>query len=187
MSTEVTTQSGSSSKSSWMIELAKIGVPSLMSLITIIFGYYIYGLQTDIQAKVDSSQEILRNQLALQAALGEEFYKRRLSVYENACKELAAAEAALNNAGSGITEAKTSAIDVFIKLEQLNKGNAFYWSPSLREGLTQFWAMGTHTLRYDQYDEEQSDQISKEIATLHEQMKKDLNVADLSEIMNQKK
>jgi hypothetical protein len=186
MSTESVT-TGSSAKTSWMFELAKIGLPTILSLITAVFGYYIYGRQTEIQARIDSSQEILRQQLALQSALGEEFYKRRLSVYENACKELAAAEAALNNAGSGITEAKTSAIDVFIKLEQLNKGNAFYWSPNLQEGLTQFWAMGTHTLRFDQYDEGQSDQISKEIATLHEQMKKDLNVADLSEIMKQKK
>ena len=186
MSTESVT-TGSSAKESWMFELTKIGLPTILSLITAVFGYYIYGRQTDIQAKVDSSQEILRSQLAFQSTLKEEFYKRRLVVYENACKELAAAEAALNNAGSGATEDKTHAIDAFIKFEQLNKGNAIYWSPPLHDGLTQFWALGTRTLRTDNYDDSgQSEEISKEIALLHEQMKKDLNV-ELSVIMKQTK
>jgi hypothetical protein len=157
----------------WIFELVKLAVPSL---ITIIFGYYIYVVQTDIKAKVDTNQETLRSQLAFQSALKEEFYKRRLSVYENACRELANAQAALNNAGN-TTEAETQAFDIIAKFDQLNKGNSLYWSHDLQDGLDAFWTLGVDKLRFKKWDDaEANEKISKGIAALHQQMKTDLNV-----------
>jgi phosphoenolpyruvate-protein kinase (PTS system EI component) len=173
------TESDSNAKGRWVSELLKLAVPSL---ITIFVGTYLYVTQLDIKAKVDSNQELMKSQLALK----EEFYKRRLSRYEDACRELATAEAALNNAGSQIIEDETLAIDAFIKFEQLNKGNTIYWSRDLQDGLTQFWALGVEKLRYRKWDDQEvNERINNEITTLHNQMKSDLNVADLSTIMKQ--
>lgn len=175
------TESDNNVKVGWIFELLKLAVPSL---ITIFFGYIIYGMQTDIKAKVDSNQETLKNQLAFQSALKEEFYKRKLSRYEDACLQLAVTEAALNNAGSQTTEDETRAIDAFIKFEQLNKGNTIYWSKELQDGLTQFWVTGIGKIKERKWDDREVDQqISNEITALQQQMKSDLNVADLSTIM----
>jgi hypothetical protein len=169
------TESDSNAKAGWISELLKLAVPSL---ITIFFGFIIYGMQTDIKAKVDSNQEVLRNKLAFQAALKEEFYKRMLSRYEDACVQLAITEAALNNAGSQTTEDETQAIDAFIKFEQLNKGNTIYWSPDLQKGLTQFWATGLGKIKEKKWNDRDVDQqILNEIMALHTQMKNDLDVS----------
>ncbi|MDQ2974177.1 MAG: hypothetical protein M3R69_02050 [Acidobacteriota bacterium] len=174
------TESDSNAKAGWIFELLKLAVPSL---ITIFFGYIIYGMQTDIKAKVDSNQEILRNKLAFQAALKEELYKRKLSRYEDACVQLAVTEAALNNAGSQTTEDETRAIDAFIKFEQLNKGNTIYWSQDLQKGLTQFWATGLGKIKEKKWDDREVDQqIINEITALHTQMKSDLEISDLPTI-----
>lgn len=166
-----------------LFELLKVGVPVVVA----VFGYLIYGTQADIKAKLDTNQEIMKNQLAFQSALKEEFYKRRLSRYEDACRELAAAEAALNNA-SGTIENETSAIDVISRFDQLNKGNTLYWSHNLQNGLDQFWALGVEKLKDRKWDDQSLDErITKEIAALHEQMKTDLNVADLATILKQAK
>jgi phosphoenolpyruvate-protein kinase (PTS system EI component) len=166
-----------------ILESIKIAIP----FITLVFGYYIWTNQTDIKAKVDSNQEAMKTQLAFQSALREEFYKRRLSRYEDACRELAATEAALNNAG-GTIENEVQALDVIAKFDQLNKSNTLYWSSGLQNRLDQFWALGVEKLKDRKWDDQDvNDRISKEIADLHEQMKNDLNVADLATLMKQAK
>jgi len=166
-----------------ILELIKIAIP----LVTLVFGYYIWTNQTDIKARVDSNQEALKTQLAFQSALREEFYKRRLSRYEDACRELAATEAALNNAG-GTIDNEIQALDVIAKFDQLNKSNTLYWSSGLQNGLDQFWALGVEKLKDRKWDDQDvNDRISREIAELHEQMKNDLNVADLATLMKQTK
>ena len=151
------------------------------SLITIVFGYFIYGAQMDLQTKVDNT----KNELAFQSALREEFYKRRLSRYEDVCKELADAEAALNNAGVETTDV-TQATLAISKFDRVNKGNTLYWSPGLQNGLDEFWALGIKKLK-NVNDPAVNENLDKKIAALHEQMKKDLNVPDLGTIMKQSK
>jgi phosphoenolpyruvate-protein kinase (PTS system EI component) len=176
-------QTDGHSRRDLILELIKIAIP----LLTLVFGYYIWTNQTDIKARVDSNQEAIKTQLAFQSALREEFYKRRLSRYEDACRELAATEAALNNAG-GTVENEIQALDVIAKFDQLNKSNTLYWSSGLQNGLDQFWALGVEKLKDRKWDDQDvNDRISREIAELHEQMKNDLNVADLATLMKQTK
>jgi phosphoenolpyruvate-protein kinase (PTS system EI component) len=183
MTPEANPKSDSHAKGVLILELIKIGIP----ILTLVFGYYIWINQTYIKAKVDSNQEVLKTQMALQSALGEEFYKRRLSRYEDACRELAATEAALNKAG-GTVEDETLAFDVIAKFDQLNKSNTLYWSGGLQNGLDQFWALGVEKLKDRKWDDQDvNDRISKEIAGLHTQMKTDLNLADLPTPMKQAK
>ncbi|HEV7796737.1 MAG TPA: hypothetical protein VGO73_01175 [Pyrinomonadaceae bacterium] len=173
-----------STKGPWLFELLKLAVPSL---ITIFFGYIIYGAQMDTQSKVAASQDILKSQLAFQSALKEEFYKRQLSRYEDACKGIAVTEAALDDA-SVTTENLTKAYDVIYQFNQLNKSNTLYWSHGLQNRLDQFWALGVDKLKGQKWDDPVlNERISKEITALHEQMKNDLNVADLSTVIKQTK
>lgn len=170
-----TAESENKAKGNWIHELLKLALASAIpTLVTIGAGVFIYGVQTDIQAKIDSNQEILKNELAHQSALGEEFYKRRLAVYESACRELAVAEAALNNAGNA-TENETQAFDVISKFDQLNKGNSLYWSNGLQNGLDQFWALGVEKLKDRKWDDpDVNERITKEISALHKLMKNDV-------------
>lgn len=173
-----THDTGKQSYSIWttLLELIKVGIP----IGTLVFGYFIYGAQAELQSKVDANGKVLSNQLAFQSALREEFYKRRLTVYENACKELAAASAALSDAGTA-TEDTTHAFDVIKKVNELTRGNTLYWSTGVQDGLNDFWELGIEKLQHrDPNDMDVNQRIKNRIAALNEQMKTDLNVADLS-------
>ena len=173
-----TNNTGQQDQSLWtiLLELIKVGIP----VVTLVFGYFIYGAQSELQSKVDANGKVLSNQLAFQSALKEEFYKRRLTVYENACKELAAASAALSDAGTA-TQDTTHAYDVIKKVNELTRGNTLYWSTGVQDGLNSFWELGIEKLQHrEANDQDVNQRIKDRIAALNEQMKTDLNVADLA-------
>ncbi|MDX6405677.1 MAG: hypothetical protein QOH70_3132 [Blastocatellia bacterium] len=173
-----THDTGKQSQSIWtiLLEFIKVGIP----IGTLVFGYFIYGAQAELQSKVDANGKVLSNQLAFQSALREEFYKRRLTVYENACKELADASAALSDAGTS-TEDVTHAYDAIRKFNALTRGNTLYWSTGVQDGLNDFWELGIEKLQRGDSDSlDVNQRIKNRIAALNEQMKTDLNVADLS-------
>jgi hypothetical protein len=185
----VDTDTTNQSQSSWdWSDWIKVGVPGLFSVATLIVGAWIHNDQAKLQKVVDANQTVLQSQLAVQSALKEEFYKRRLTAYEKACTELAAVEDALNKAGSTDTKDETAAIDVIARFGQLNKGNTLYWSHGLQNGLDGFWTLGITKLRRKNWDDPQLNRmIDESLIALHEQMKTDLNVADLETILRQSK
>jgi hypothetical protein len=172
-------------KNHWntFLEVIKVGVP----VVTLVFGYFIYGAQAKLQGGIDANSQILADRLAFQSAVREEFYKRRLDAYEAACKEMAATIAALNSAGT-TPDNEIHAFDIISKFEQVNKGNTLYWSPTLQSGLDDFWGLGLAKLQDRKWDDPKTnDDIEKMVVVVHRQMKTDLSVPDISSIMNSTK
>jgi hypothetical protein len=118
----------------------------------------------------------------MQLALKEEFYKRRLTVYENACRQIADTKTALDKAGT-TPEFDTQAHAMMAELNKLRTGNMLYWSPDLEKQLGKFWWSGINKLRGKFDDKQFEDTILSEIAELHEQMRQDLQLKEIGRIL----
>jgi hypothetical protein len=167
-------------KTAWGQELHKVVIPSV---VTAVFGFFIWNAQTGIQQTVNSSNQILQTQMALK----EEFYKRRLTIYEEACRNVAGVRFALDQAGAA-PENETQAMNKLAELDKLNKSNALYWSDDLEKRLSTFWSLGVDKLRYKRFgDKTTNENIRSEISGLYRQMKDDLAVKEMANIPQQKK
>ncbi|HEX8146104.1 MAG TPA: hypothetical protein VF591_02790 [Pyrinomonadaceae bacterium] len=156
----------------------------LPALATSVFGFLVWNAQTAIQQKVDNIEQQNKVQLAQfqsQLSLKEDFYKRRLEVYEKACQQIAEAEASLADYGA-TDEASKRATDVVKALYRFRKGNQLYWSGQLDQHLDELWELGIRKLRppqgpeAEQLAEQLNAEIAQEIKELHAQMMIDLNV-----------
>jgi hypothetical protein len=153
------------------VNLANALIPSVVSAIV---GFFIWNVQNDIQRTVTDSNQVLQTQLALK----EEFYKRRLTIYEEACKNIASVKQALDKAES-TPQNKTQAMKKIEELYMLNAGNTLYWSDDVEKRLGALWALSIDKLRGEKDADEN---IRIEISGLHRQMKDDLNVKEKSTI-----
>jgi hypothetical protein len=146
--------------------------------------------QHKIEQKVDNNQLSLQaqlqtqqTQLQAQLALKEEFYKHRLMIYENACRQIADAQTSLADVGT-THESETRALNLVNDLDKLRRGNQLYRSKQVDEYLDKLWSLGIcragskpceiegSTLQVDALPQE----ITKAVGVLHEQMKTDLEV-----------
>lgn len=170
-----------SKRETWIQDLTKILIPSA---ITTVFGFLIWNAQTEIQQKVTNSNQILQSQIALK----EEFYKRRLTKYEEACKSVTDVRHALDEAVEEAPDSQSHAMERLAALDTLNKSNALYWSDDLDKRLSTLWSLGIDKLRYRQFaDKTANDNIRDEIAGLFRQMKDDLAVKEMSRLPQQQK
>lgn len=177
MNSDPNTSSSSASYSSPKWELTKLLLPTFA---TALIGFGIWNEQTKIQTAVDQNNQYLRTQLAL----GEEYYKRRLTVYENTCRQVAETKTALDQAG--ITpEFETHAVTMMAEFDKLRKVNTLYWSPDLEKQLGKLWWLGIDKLRGRKFDDNKlEDTIMSEIAGLHEQMRQDLQIPEIGRALN---
>jgi hypothetical protein len=179
------------SRIDWL-EVIKVGFP-------LVFGFIIWNAQTRIQEKVDGNTLLIQDQLQAQQALRqaqlalkEEYHKRRLTIYENACKQIAETENSLADVGM-TTESVTHAIDLIGKLDKLRKGNRLYWSPQLDVHLDKLWRLGIckvqgvpceystgEVLDVDALPQE----IAKQVTGVHEQMKEDLDIPEMAKALH---
>ena len=169
-------QSGSSANnpSSTLWELTKLLLPTLA---TALIGLFIWNEQTKIQTTVDQNNRSLQMQLAL----GEEYYKRRLLVYENACLHIAETKTALDRAGMTRKD-ETQAHNMMAEFDKLRRVNTLYWSPDLEKQLDALWSLGINKLRGKKFDDNQlEDTLTTEIAHLHTQMRQDLQLKKFGE------
>lgn len=184
MSAEIvslTQVSEANKKTTWSHELHKVVIPSV---VTAVCGFFIWNAQTEIQQTVTSSNQILQTQMALK----EEFYKRRLTKYEDACKSVADVRHALDEAVEAAPKSQSQAMQKLSDLETLNKSNALYWSDDLDKRLGTLWSLGIEKLRYKQFgDKTANENIRAEISGLYKQMKDDLAVKEMSRIPQQEK
>ncbi len=168
--------SDASKKTTWTQDLYKVLIPSV---VTTVFGFVIWNAQTKIEHKVTSSNQILQSQMALK----EEFYKRRLSKYEEACKSVTGVRHALDEAVEAAPDSQSHAMKELAALETLNKSNTLYWSDALDKRLGTLWSLGIDKLRYRQFaDKTANDNIRDEISGLYRQMKDDLAVKEMSRL-----
>ncbi|HWS86697.1 MAG TPA: hypothetical protein VN282_07020 [Pyrinomonadaceae bacterium] len=177
------------------MEWVKIGAPAATAIlsagVTAVFGLFIWNAQKSIEGQVDRNNELLRQQYQIQLAqlqaqlsLKETFYKKRLDTYDEACKRIASAQNVL--ADVGVTkEDSDKATDLVAELDRFRRGNQLYWSQPLDNHLEELWGLGIRKLRTSGAPEDDglSAEIAKEVKALHEQMKKDLNVAELAKTL----
>lgn len=170
-----------------------IGTAVLPSLVTAVFGFFIWNAQTTIQQSVNESNQRQERETAREAdrdkqmmqtmmARGEEVYKRKLALYEQACKNIAAIRKALDEAEM-VPESKTRASDKLAELDDLHKANALYWSDDIEKQLSKLWDLGVDKLRSNQSSNKAAnDLIRAEIVSLHRQMKDDLALDDVTKV-----
>ena len=173
------------SESSWLGREIRIAV--LPSLVTAVFGFFIWNAQTTIQQSVNEGNQRQEREAAREAdrdkqmmqtmmARGEEVYKRKLALYEQACKNIAAMRKALDEAEL-VPESKTRASD------NLHNANALYWSDDIEKQLSKLWDLGVDKLRSNQSSNKAAnDRIKAEIVSLHQQMKDDLALDDVTKV-----
>ena len=177
MNSDQNTASSSANYSSPKWELAKLLLPTFA---TALIGFGIWNEQTKIQTAVDQNNQFLQ----MQRALKEEYYKRRLTVYENACRQIAETKTALDGAGT-TREHATQAQNMMLELNKLRKANMLYWSADLEKQLGELWWLGIDKLRKKQFDDNQVEEtIINEIVELHAQMKQDLELKEFDRILS---
>lgn len=170
--------SGEAKKTSWARDIRNAVIPSL---VTAVFGFFIWNAQAQVQQSVDTGNQMLQTQMAMK----EEFYRRRLSIYEEACKNVAVVKSALDKAGA-TPENQTEAMNKLEELDRLNKSNALYWSEDLEKRLATLWELGIDKMRYSKYtDKASNENIRTEIAALHKQMKDDLAVEEMARLIRE--
>ena len=194
MSAEVESQMtpvSKKSESSWFGREIRTAV--LPSLVTAVFGFFIWNAQSTIQQSVIESNQRQEREAAREAdrdkqmmqtmtARGEEVYKRKLALYEQACKNIAAIRKALDEAEL-VPESKTQASDKLAELDDLHKANALYWSDDIEKQLSKLWDLGVDKLRSNQSSNKAAnDLIRAEIVSLHRQMKDDLALDDVTKV-----
>jgi hypothetical protein len=157
-------------------EILKVLVPTAF---TTLFGLYIWNVQTEIKNKVDRNSQMLQTRLAL----SEEFYKRKLDVYQDACKRVASVKEALDQASTDDMKTETEAIDRLAELDRFNKTNTLYMSDELEKGLSDLWSSGIVLLRSQNTDDTSvRDGLKSKILDLHLLMKGDLHVKEIGQI-----
>lgn len=194
MTPEITKSSeNNSAASGW--EIFKVSFPVVTALITAALTLLVWFTQQKIVQKVDDNQAQLQaqlqNQQALlksQLALKEEYYKRRLTIYENACRQIADAQTSLVDVGT-TPESDHRATNLVNDLDRLRRGNQLYWSKEVDVYLDELWTLGIcrvggrpcelvpgQVLGVDDLPKE----ISNAVVALHEQMKSDLDVTEFA-------
>jgi len=170
--------SGEVKKTSWARDLRNAVIPSI---VTAVFGFFIWNAQSQVQQSVDSGNQMLRTQMAMK----EEYFRRRLAIYEEACKNVAGVKSALDKAGAA-PENQTEAMNKLEELDKLNKSNTLYLSEKLEQRLATLWELGIDKVRYNKYaDKTSNESIRTEIAALHRQMKEDLAVEEMAKLIRE--
>jgi hypothetical protein len=131
LSQEVTLALKSNRPESKMWKIAYVALPVVL---TTGLGYFLSQKQADTNQKIDAAGR----KLATRLALTEAFYKRKLAVYEEADKQMAAVvecfeDLRLNPSDSDQT---TAAFDNVRKLSDISKINGLYMTKEVSEGLT---------------------------------------------------
>ena len=168
-------------------EKLKTWLPLATSVLTVILGFFIWNAQTAIQKRIDAGNMLLQQQREMQLdqyksqlALKEAYYKRRLEVYERACAQITEMERSLADVGV-TTETQKHATDAVGALYSFRKGNQLYWSQKLDERLDELWQLGIKKMRLSEVadGEQLNEDIAREVAELHAQMKADLELDQL--------
>ena len=164
-------------------------------MITAVLTLLVWLTQQTIEQKVDNNQVLLQDQLQTQQtqlraqlALKEEYYKRRLTIYENACKQIVDAQTSLADVGT-TDESGLRAINLVKELDRLRRGNQLYWSKEVDVFLDKLWSLGICQVGSRPCEvsegkvlavEALPEEISNVVGALHEQMRADLDVSELA-------
>jgi hypothetical protein len=107
-------------------KIAYIALPVLL-------GFVVWALQLNTNQKIDSTGK----KLAARLALTEEFYKKKLGIYEDADKQMATIVETLKDLGAdpGDLALRVLAVDNVRKLSDLSRTNKLFLSEDVSEAL----------------------------------------------------
>lgn len=181
-------------------ESFKAKFPAITALFTAALTFVVWFSQQKIEQKIDNNQIVLQakleaQQVQLQAhlALKEELYKRRLTLYEDACRQIADAQIALADVGT-TDKSVIRATNLVNALDKLRRGHQLYWSKQVDGSLDKLWSLGICRVGSRPCElpegkvldvEALPQEITNAVMDLHEQMKRDLNILELAKALQE--
>ncbi len=130
--TELEEKKSDVAKRDWL----QIGLPSLTPIIVAILGYFIWTQQTDIQQQIAKQDKTF----AMRMSITEEFYKRKLNVYEDINKQMLKLINDLKNSSANI--AKEEVNKTFRALNFASKSQRLYLTEKVAKGVDDVWFAG---------------------------------------------
>lgn len=155
----------------------KVFMVVLPIILSTILGFMIWNAQTRIQQDVSDKSENLKTQLALM----QEFYKKKLAVYEETHKQMALLVDALQSARIN-PDSVGKASDSLRSLNQTYKINNLYVSNELAKELEALWKLGIEMPALRKSGKATMAEVLNQVSLVEAQMKKDLEVNEIGQI-----
>lgn len=159
----------------------KVFVVVLPIILSTALGLMVWRAQTKIQSDISNSSAHLQSRLETGSALTQEFYKKRLEIYDETHKKMALLVDALQSARIN-RESVGVASDSLKSLNQTYRINNLYVSNEVAKELQQLWRLGIDMPSLRPSGKTTMNEILTQISRVEEQMKSDLGVKSLGEI-----
>jgi hypothetical protein len=153
----------------WQLFVATVPVVA-----TALLGLFVWWLQLGTNRQIDRSSK----QLSTRLALTEEFYKRRFTIYDGADKQMIQLLAAVRNLDRNPNDAdkKKEAVILLTRLNVSSRTNGLYMTADVSNGLLEVWSTATKLPQLNRDGKQTIDDLSRDIAAVEAQMKKELLV-----------
>jgi hypothetical protein len=155
----------------------KVFMVALPIILSTILGLMIFNAQQRIQKDVSDKSENLKTQLALM----QEFYSKKLGVYEEIHKQIASLVDSLQSVQIN-PESVGKASENLRAVNQAYKINNLYLSNELAEQLKALWELGIEMPALRPTGKATMGEILGRVSLIEAQMKKDLQVNEIGEI-----
>jgi len=172
----ITVPSKNEENKKWKVFMAVLPI-----VLTTVLGILVWRAQTRIQSDISNSSDALKSRLETGSALTQEFYKKRLEIYDQTHKEMAllvdALQSARINAESvGVASASLKSLNQTFRINNL------YVSNEVAKELRQLWRLGIDMPSLRPSGKTTMNEILSQVSRVEEQMKNDLGVRSLGEI-----
>jgi hypothetical protein len=161
-------------------ELVKLALPVLL---TALLGGWTWYLQYQTQKQVNENTQNLSAKLAL----SEEFYKRKLSVYEDASKNIGRLRQSLERLADQSIDpgVSTAAADSISAIDDMRRSDLLYMSDDLKQHLAQLWDLGMARMQAGGENGPQittaMQKVDDEVRRLEQQMRDDLQTKTIGQ------
>jgi hypothetical protein len=144
---------------------------------TAVLGCFVWFWQSGLQHHIDDQAHELTSRLAL----SEEFYRRKLAVYEKIHQQTVDLVNALNDVGLNPTSQKAAAIDSIHALYMNYSSSTLYVSSQLRSDLEKLVDSSGHLHPLDLNGKVSMDMVENELKSIEDQMKIDLHLDEIGQ------
>jgi hypothetical protein len=152
-------------------KIIQLAVPVLL---TALLGLAIWWVQTGITQRIDRASR----ELSMQLALTEDFYKKKLSIYENADKQMRQVLAAIRDLRFDPNKKKRSAaIDELRQLNDTAEVNGMYMSEQASQAIKDVWFLAANARLLSPDGSTSLQEISSRIVEVEVLMRKELGGA----------
>ena len=154
---------------------------ALPVLLTVGLGFWVSNTQFNIRKQVEDNTRLLSTRLALR----EEFYRRRLTIYETTCKHLANLRESLDLLEQAQIDPNINvqAADNINAVDRLRKSEFLYMSDELVAELGDLWGLAVDRMRPAGEDgAEIMERITRQVSALEARMKADLQTREIGQV-----